>query len=94
MHSALLVATIPPETQDWHEFVEYVGNKLLRDESCVQLAENVWLLNVEKSLAPLGWLVAMAEQKGVSYGLLAFERAPAWLPAGFDPKPIQARSVL
>ncbi len=86
MHSVLFVATIPPQTTAWAEFVPLAEDKVPRHEGVAQLAENVWLLNLQKSVAPLGWLVALAEQMGVSYGLLPFERAPEWLPAGFCPE--------
>jgi len=42
-------------------------------------------------LLHLGWLISLAEEKALSYGILAFEKKPAWLPAGFypDTKPAQ-----
>ncbi len=88
MHSILFVATISGHKHDWAEFVEIATTKLSQSEGVVRLAENVWLLNLQKSVAPLGWLVAVAEQKAVSYGLLPFEHEPEWLPAGFDPSTI------
>ena len=93
MHSAMFIATIPPQKEDWGGFVERATAKLSRCEGVVRLAENVWLLNLQKSVAPLGWLVASAEQMGVSYGLLPFERAPEWLPADFDPSTIGVRNA-
>ena len=88
MHSILFVATIPDRGHDWAEFVELATMKLSHCEGVVRLAENVWLLNLQKSVAPLGWLVATAEQKAVAYGALPFEHEPEWLPAGFDPRTI------
>ena len=90
MHSMLFIATIPDHRHDWAEFVERSTMKLPPYEGVVRLAENVWLLNLQKSVAPLGWLVSTAEQMGVSYGLLPFEREPEWLPADFDPNTILA----
>jgi hypothetical protein len=58
----------------------------------VRLGENVWLLIVQDTIAPLGHLVATAENRGIRYGILPFERAPEWLPTGFDPKTILAQS--
>lgn len=92
MHSALFVATIPPETGDWCQFLDDARTKLERSRGAVRLAENVWLLNFQASPAALGWLIALAEQKAIAYGVLPFEREPQWLPAGFDPETISARN--
>jgi hypothetical protein len=92
MHSVLFVAIIPPQKQDWMTFVQEVGKKLQSAKGATRLAENVWLLDLHKNTAALGWLIACAEKLGISQGLLAFEHEPQWLPAGFDPKPIQDRS--
>ncbi len=93
MHSVLFVATIPAQRHDWSEFVERAIQKLETAKGAIRIAENVWLLDLQQSVAPLGWLVSLAEQKGVLHGLLAFEHAPEWLPASFDPMPIQGRNV-
>ena len=93
MHSAMFIATIPPQAKDWDAFVERAATKLSHCEGVVRLAENAWLLNLQKSVAPLGWLVASAEQMGVPYGLLPFERGPEWLPADFDPSTIWGRNA-
>lgn len=85
MHSILFVATIPAQPETWAGFAEYAAKKTAENEAVARLSENVWLLNLQKSVAPLGWLVAKAEQAGIAYGLLPFERAPEWLPAAFDP---------
>lgn len=85
MHSVLFVATIPAQHEVWVDFVQYAAKQTAENEAAARLSENVWLLNLQKSVAPLGWLVAKAEQKGIAYGLLPFERAPEWLPAAFDP---------
>ena len=88
MHSVLFVATIPAQHETWMTFVEYAVMKIAKNEAAARLSENVWLLNLQKSVAPFGWLVAKAEQVGIAYGLLTFERAPEWLPASFDPNTI------
>ena len=93
MHSAMFIATIPSQKKDWVEFEERVTAKLSRCEGVVRLAENVWLLSLQKSVAPLGWLVASAEQMGVSYGLLPFEHEPEWLPANSNPSTILAQNA-
>ena len=85
MHSVLFVATIPAQHEAWENFVQYAAKQTAENEAAARLSENVWLLNLQKSVAPLGWLVAKAEQVDIAYGLLPFERAPEWLPAAFDP---------
>jgi hypothetical protein len=32
------------------------------------------------------YLIALADQQGLAYSILPFERAPEWLPAGSGPK--------
>lgn len=95
MHSVLFVAFIPQEpSDDWGRFVSNVQSKIRQDKNALRLAENVWLLNLQGSVAPLGWLVAAAETTKVPYGLIPFQNAPEWLPAGFDPKTIPARNAI
>jgi hypothetical protein len=93
MHSVLFVAQPGDRfANDWQEFSVLAANKTGRDKKAVRLAENVWLLDLTERPASLGWLIATAETKGVSYGLLPFEHAPQWLPVGFDPKTIQGQN--
>jgi hypothetical protein len=44
------------------------------------------MLYLEKSTAPLGWLIGFAESHGYSYGILPFDREPSWLPTNFNLK--------
>ena len=94
MHSMLFVATIPPEKHVWADFVENTAREPAPAEGVLQLAENVWLLNLQKSIQPFGRLVYICERFGVSYGLLGFEHEPEWLPEnyGSTPDTIPARS--
>jgi hypothetical protein len=88
MNSVLFVAVIDPNAQrrnDWIEFGRRVAEKITPGPDALRLAENVWLLNLEKSVAGLGWLISAAEDQALSYGILPFERKPVWLPAGFYP---------
>ena len=89
MHSAIFVAIEISQRSDWLKLLEFAESKIQKDKSVVRLAQNVWLLNLQESVAPLGWLVAFAEQYGVPHGILPFEHAPEWLPGGFDPASTQ-----
>jgi hypothetical protein len=93
LHSALFVAAVPDNKQVWQNFIDAVdGKAALRPQAIVRLAENIWLLLVRETPAPLGWLVSYAELHKIRYGILPFEREPEWLPAGFDPKTILAQN--
>jgi hypothetical protein len=72
MHSAIFVAKV----------LEKGPREAKASQRCRAAAENVWLVNLQESVAPLGWLVALSEQRGVSYRILPFQAAPEWLPAG------------
>lgn len=85
-HSALFVAVEPatqrnsPEAWAYGEFLTRAQNKLEQAEGVARLATNVWLLNLQESVAAMGWLVSLAEDQKLVYSLLLFERAPEWLP--------------
>lgn len=93
MHSAIFVASPGASPQSWGLFLTSAGEKTDKAKGVLRLAENVWLLNLQESTAPLGWLVALADANTVPYGILPFEHAPEWLPGGFDPSTIQARKA-
>jgi hypothetical protein len=88
MHSALFVANVPEAHDGWPKFLEIVQTKVRPSKDALRLAENVWLLNLQESVAPLGWLVAQADRFAIPYGILPFENKPEWLPAGFYPSTI------
>jgi hypothetical protein len=96
MHSAIFVAATPDDSHQerakWGVFLSGVQSKLKDPKNPLQLAENVWLANVRQSPASLAWLVSLAENQSIKYGLLSFDDEPQWLPAGFDPKTIQVQN--
>ena len=85
MHSILFVANPALNPDTWAAFTEQIDKKIKPTQDALRLAENVWLVNLQASVAPFGWLVASADIHGVSYGILPFEHEPEWLPVGFDP---------
>jgi hypothetical protein len=94
MHSALVWIKMPeaPDNQSWPNFLDDVASKQMQGKGVLRLAENVWLLDLQESLAPLGLLVASAEKRGLTYALLPFADAPRWLPASSDPSTILDRN--
>jgi hypothetical protein len=93
MHSALFVASIPSDRGNWGMFLAMADAKLKNDKDALRLAENVWLLNAKNSISSVGNLIATAIEIQVSYGIVAFEHAPEWLPGGFDPRTIRGQIV-
>ncbi len=92
MHSALFVAQLPKTSRTWREFLMKSTVELRIYPGVSRLAENVWLVNLQENPAPFAYLVSAADALGVPYGILPFEHAPQWLPAGFDPKTIWVQS--
>jgi hypothetical protein len=86
MHSAIFWVDPGDRTSDWGEFLRYAETKAKPSKEVLRLAENVWLLNVAVSPAALGYLIVLADQRGLTYSILPFERVPEWLPAGSGPK--------
>jgi hypothetical protein len=80
--------TIPPieQRQKWLEFQGAAKERgRISAINCAQLAENVWLINLQSNPGALAWLVVLAETCGLSYGFLYFEEKPQWLPHVFTP---------
>jgi hypothetical protein len=92
MHSALFVANIGNNQDAWTDFLMKVAPRQQKSQGVLRLAENVWIVNFQTSPEYLAKLVYAADGLGVPYGILPFQHEPEWLPAGFDPKTIQAQS--
>ena len=91
MHSAIFIVKDPFE-KGWDDFEARIKGKLEPREndqkyagSIQRLGPNVWLLNVTKSPAPLGWLIGFAEQFGFAYGILPFSDARRQLETAITP---------
>jgi hypothetical protein len=93
MHTALFVVSPPQDRQDWMTFLTYVQQSPDIARDAKRLAENVWLVNFHEHPPALARLVAIADDRGLTYGILAFEQEPQWLPAGFDPTSIQDQNA-
>ena len=92
MHSILFVATMDDDQQKWKGFSGYATNKMLPYTNVEQLAENVWMINLQKDPAPFGFLVAGAVDQHIDYRILVFDAEPEWLPVGSSRAPTRGRS--
>ena len=100
MHSMLFVASMPDESfmntaaarPLWTMFIEAIGPHINRDVEVLRLSENVWLVDIAKSIPALARMISTAEDQGIFYRLLPFEHEPQWLPVGSDPKPTPDRN--
>ncbi len=90
MQAALFVVSKLPENEVWKTFSDRIASKVAPSENTLRFSETVWFLNVTQTFADFGCLVREAEDLSISYGILPLEHEPQWLPAGFDPKTIQA----
>lgn len=84
MHSVLVIIKVT-DAEKWETFLANLEPSIEQATGVYRPAENVWLLNLQKSVAPLEWLVSQAEKRGLPYGILQLADEPQWLPAGFDP---------
>lgn len=84
MHSVMFVATIGDQER-WDSFLINV-QIAARAQGVEKLAENAWLLNLQKDTTPLGLLIYAAVGRDVAYRILAFDDEPQWLPADSSPK--------
>jgi hypothetical protein len=87
MHSAIFVC-LPERNADFPQFLSIVAAKLKDEQQFDRLAENVWLVNFQKHPDHLGWLIALCEQRGISYRILPLADAPQWFPVGSGPKTV------
>ena len=94
LHSILFVATIPNDRNQWQTVLNNLDQRAHAPSDAIDLlAENVWLLRLPPALPALGDLISRCTQFGIAYRILPFDGEPQWLPAGFGPNTIPARSV-
>jgi hypothetical protein len=87
MHSAIIVVEPPRSYQDeiWTTFLTAIWPSK-SSQGVEQLADHVWLIDVQKSPAVFARFVDSAERQKLSYRILAIEGAPEWRATGFVPK--------
>jgi hypothetical protein len=86
MHSVLFWVDPGERQPKWREFDSLVATKVQACEHVLRLSENVWLLDLTKSVLELGWLIALSDRHGLPYRILPFQQKPEWLPDGSYPK--------
>ena len=92
MHSAIFVATVPPNEMQWKTFLGLVELKIGTAKNVELLGEGVWLVNVRESFSPLGYLVSIAANQSIVCRILALPLAPEWLPGASYPKTTPGQS--
>jgi hypothetical protein len=91
--SALFTASIPDNGSTWENFLGTLYQAIQKhEEQFSRISENVWILDLKSSMAPLGFLIAACERYAIPYGIVPFDDEPQWLPGGFDPKTIRGSS--
>jgi hypothetical protein len=90
MHSAIVVVKMPQDSHDgrqrWQAFCTAVAS-LDTNDAAKRLGENVWQIDFQLNPGALALLVYSCDRHELPYGILPFDAALQWLPAGFDPKP-------
>jgi hypothetical protein len=99
MHSALVVVKIPEmlineaSKMRWQKFIAAINEvasakprHLDKEDGVSVLAENVWLVDLNKNPSALSRLMYHADGFSLPYGVLQLDEAPKWIPASFDPK--------
>jgi hypothetical protein len=87
MKNVLFVVQQPPTPAEIRRFFETADEKLKPHQKHVaRISQTVWLVDNQAAPAALAWLIAMAETCHAAYARAAFESAPEWHTAGFDPR--------
>ena len=105
MHTMIVVVKMPETShneafsQSWANYLGDVDGlrksspePLHMQAGIARLAENVWQVDMQQNPAAGARLIYFATQYKFAYGILPLDAAPRWLPAGFDPNTISARS--
>jgi hypothetical protein len=101
MHSVLFIAAFPDRgtgipghnEREWDKYLTAITPKLTQDSGVVRLSENIWLIDIAKSIVSLAHLIATSDHEKVAYNLLSFEHAPQWLLGGLDPNTTRVRNA-
>jgi hypothetical protein len=84
MHSGIVVVELKDKNsqfQQWKSFTDAIESKIASAGKAIErLAENVWLVNFQKSPSVLAWIVVTAERNDLTYKILQFDGEPQWLP--------------
>jgi hypothetical protein len=77
----------------WQAFVAAINGvaspkprHLSKEDGVSALAENVWLVDLNKNPSALARLMYHADGFGLPYGVLQLEEPPKWIPGSFDPR--------
>jgi len=81
MHSAIVVVTWSPDHYEHQNLMSFWAT-IEPDQAATPLAEQVWLIDVQKSPAAFARFVDACERHRFSYRILAIKDAPQWLPPG------------
>jgi hypothetical protein len=80
MYMLVVVEMENERDTDWSMFLGALEPKWKRAKNTDRLAQNVWLADMRKDSAFLGWLISLCDQRGIPFRLLPIEKEPVWLP--------------
>lgn len=79
MHMLVVVEKENERDRDFSMFLGTLAPKAKRARNTDRLAENVWLVDMRRDPAFLGWLISLANAQGIPFRLLPLEKQPEWL---------------
>ena len=90
MHSAIFVVKMPPSPLVSTHWGGYLAG--VRDLPAIQLAENVWLIDMQEHPAALARLIDAAAQLNLPYMFLPLGAEAQWLPISSHPEAMRLMS--